>query len=400
MVDVSTSLHRDRPLDDAARVSKAVKGSDVIAELFDATSLAVYREFCRNAVKSPSQHPIWIESWLKATKGEALMVTLRRDERPVMRMVLELIRRGPFLVARFPGGKHANANFPATPLGGISAVTSAEWRQIRTAVHHARRDVAILELERSAPSLDGIDNPLAPHAQGESPNIALAADLGSGFEALLDRNNGKKKRRKQKSQERKYIEAGGFRIITCESPACVDRLFGEFLALKAERFAKMGIPDVYAEPHTRAFFNTLFKRALEEEEPSFAIDALEVGGEIKAVNGLLHTRQTTVCQFGAIREDELKTSPGFTLDYMNIQNAAEKGLAMFDFGVGDEAYKRSWCEIEIRHFDILAPLSLRGRILGHVNAARSKAVGALKRNEKAWAAVKALRTRLAGRSSS
>ena len=36
---------------------------------------------------------------------------------------------------------------------------------------------------------------------------------------------------------------------------------------------------------------------------------------------------------------------------------------IFDFSVGDEPYKRLWCDIETRHIDVVAPLTAKGALL-------------------------------------
>ena len=43
-----------------------------------------------------------------------------------------------------------------------------------------------------------------------------------------------------------------------------------------------------------------------------------------------------------------------------MRYAAEHGCKLFDFTIGDEPYKREWCDIEIGLCDYVAPASLRG----------------------------------------
>ena len=43
-----------------------------------------------------------------------------------------------------------------------------------------------------------------------------------------------------------------------------------------------------------------------------------------------------------------------------MRYAIEHGCKLFDFTIGDEPYKREWCDIEIRLCDYVSPASLRG----------------------------------------
>ncbi|WP_292332686.1 GNAT family N-acetyltransferase, partial [Mesorhizobium sp.] len=101
--------------------------------------------------------------------------------------------------------------------------------------------------------------------------------------------------------------------------------------------------------------------------------------------------------FGAIAEDDLAfTSPGDFLFFDNIQEACELGYQVYDFSVGDEPYKRLWCDIAVQHFEVLAPLTLKGQALatGLREGARAKAF--IKNNPTIWRLTKMLRRRAAG----
>ena len=43
-----------------------------------------------------------------------------------------------------------------------------------------------------------------------------------------------------------------------------------------------------------------------------------------------------------------------------LRRANELGFREFDFTIGDEPYKREWCDTEIALFDHVAPVTLRG----------------------------------------
>lgn len=392
MVDVGAATRTSAMESDAVTASRPWSPTTVAVRPADAASLADYDAFCRTALHGPQQHPLWVRTWIEATGADALLVTCHENGQPALALPLEVTRQGPFRVARFVGGRHANGNLAAR-----SAQASApDRRALANAIRRARPDIDLVALERQNPSQEGIPNALADLATIRSPNISLAVDLTGGFQEVLSRNNGKRKRRKQKLQLRRMDEAGGWRLIKAATTDEVDRLIDAFFALKAARFRKKGISNTFAPAEIQAFFRDLFTSALKEEQPPFTLYGLEVAGDICGIHGFSITRDSIVCEFGAIREDDLQISPGFFIDYHAIEEACDNGRKLYDLSVGDEPYKRSWCEVETWQFETLLPLSLRGQLLCLAMVARGRAVRFVKSNETLWSWVKTVRARIAG----
>jgi CelD/BcsL family acetyltransferase involved in cellulose biosynthesis len=112
---------------------------------------------------------------------------------------------------------------------------------------------------------------------------------------------------------------------------------------------------------------------------------LEVGGELRAITGSSRSGNRLICDFAAIANDELTgSSPGDYLFFENISAACRDGLAVYDFGVGDEPYKRSWCNIETPHLDVWMPLTSRGKLLAATLSAKARLKAQVKHSPAAW----------------
>lgn len=398
MVDATASFEGNRVA--ANQVSARPIGADQgewAATVRGDTGLADYGQFCASALFAPAQSASWVSNWAIATSADIVVAMLSRDSRPALSLALEVVRHGPFKVARFTGGRHANGNFAAADPRALPAIDGPAIRSMFKAIAKARPDIDLISLERLLPDLDGIANPFAALPGFPSPNLALAVDLDGGFDALLSRASGKRKRKKHRSQTRKFEAVGAFRRIEARSREEVDRLLDAFLEMKEVRFAKMGIANVFGDSQVRRFFRALFTDALAEERPSFLLHGLDVAGKLRAVTGSSRSGKRLICEFGAIAEDDLAfTSPGDFLFFDNIQEACELGFKVYDFSVGDEVYKRLWCDIETQHFEVLAPLTLKGRALatGLRQGARAKAF--IKNNPPIWRLTKMLRRKAAG----
>ncbi|WFP61163.1 GNAT family N-acetyltransferase [Mesorhizobium sp. WSM4904] len=396
MVDAAASFDGNRVAANEAPARAPASSPDRLTTAVGA-GLADYAEFCASALFAPAQSASWVRNWAAETKSDMVVATLNIEDRPAFSLALEVVRSGPFRVARFAGGRHANGNFPAAHPRLLPSIDGPEIRSLFSAIAKARPDIDLVSLERLLPDLDGAANPLAAMPNFASPNLALAVDLDGGFDALLARASGKRKRKKHRSQTRKFEAVGSFRRIEARSRKEVDRLLGAFFDMKEARFAKMGIANVFDDEGVRAFFQALFADALAEEKPSFLLHGLEVAGKLRAVTGSSRSGKRLICEFGAIAEDDLaSTSPGDFLFFDNIQEACELGFDVYDFSVGDEPYKRLWCDIEVRHLEVLAPLTLKGRALATGLRQGSRAKAFIKNNPTVWKLTKMLRRKAAG----
>jgi len=362
-----------------------------------ADGLAAYAGFCRSALFAPAQSAAWILNWAAQVRPELLVATLSAESRPVFALALEIGRSGPFRIARFMGGRHANGNFVAGDPDWLAKADIPAIQSMLAAIAKARPDIDLVALERLLPDLDGVANPLASLPHFSSPNLSLAVDLAGGFDALLSRASGKRKRKKHRSQTRKFEAVGSHRRIEARTPEEVNRLLDAFFEMKEFRFRKMGIANVFGDDPVRAFFRALFTDALVEEKPSFVLHGLEVAGKLRAITGSSRSGKRLICEFGAIAEDDLgHTSPGDFLFFDNIQEACETGVDVYDFSVGDEPYKRLWCDIETQHFEVLIPLTLRGRALALALRQGARLKAFVKNSPTIWKMTKMLRRKAAG----
>ncbi|KXF77681.1 hypothetical protein ATN84_10080 [Paramesorhizobium deserti] len=338
------------------------------------------------------QSGAWVRNWQAHANADCFVAALYETETPVLLLPLEVVKSGSIRLARFPGGTHANCNFPALARGAASRIGQSDIRRLTRAIHAARPDIDALLLARQVDRLHGIGNPLLHLDKTLNPNPVLSASLSCGFDAVLERSNAKRKRKKHRQHARRYEEAGGYRIVTASTADDTIAMLDRFFAMKAERFAKTGITDVFADKGVRDFFRALFGEAAGKKPATFEMKALEVAGILRAIIGKSYWSGDLTVEFGGIAEDDLvSASPGEFLFFEDIMQACRDGIAVYSFGIGDEPYKRDWCDIVEPLYDCMAGFTLKGR--AHVAAYRLRnvAAAAIKNNPRAWAAAKKLR---------
>lgn len=396
MVDATASFDGNRV---AAGALRALQGDEaglsVSIRSFD--GLAAYAEFCHSALFAPPQSAAWILNWAAKVEPDLVVATLAIGGRPLLALALEVTAKGPFRIARFMGDRHANGNFVAADRHWLATEDIPSIRSMLTAIAMARPDIDLVSLERLLPNLDGVANPFAAFDHFASPNLSLAVDLAGGFDAMLSRISAKRKRKKHRSQMRKFEAVGPVRRIEARTPGDVDRLLDAFFEMKESRFRKMGITNVFGDGQVRAFFRAVFTQSLSENQPRFLLHGLEVAGKLRAITGSSRSGKRLICEFGAIADDDLgHASPGDFLFFDNIEEACEAGFEIYDFSVGDEPYKRLWCDIEIQHFEVLIPLTTKGRVLALSLRQNARLKAFIKNSPTIWKLTKMLRRKAVG----
>lgn len=397
MVDMTYVEYSGRSQIDApvTRMSE-FNSSNLTAVVFNAEKVTLaYEGLCAEAIHAPPQNVAWVRAWASEVNDDIAVVTAQLHGKTVFALPLEVVDSGPMRIARFTGGSHANGNFPPALPDFLKSANAATLRLLMDALRRARPDIDLVCLNRQLERQGGYQNPMLLLGRSPSPNVALAVDLEDGFDALLARASGKRKRKKNRSQIRKFEAAGGYRIIEASTKDEANRLLTAYFDMKAQQFRQMGVRDVFASKEVQAFFRHLSSEFADGQQRQFLLQGLEVGGKLRAVTGSSIGRDRIVCDFAAFADDELaQSSPGEFLFFHNISSACDAGYSLFDFSVGDERYKRLWHPVESQQFDTLVPLTAKGWLLAGGLRLGNRIKRAAKQSAGARSLIKSLRARL------
>jgi CelD/BcsL family acetyltransferase involved in cellulose biosynthesis len=344
----------------------------------------------------------WCATWAATHLESLLLVRGRLGERTVFILPLELVRNGLFRTARFIGAPHSNINTGlfAEDLCGIPPRDFAQAVIGELAVKLAH--VAdIVTLQNMPLSWRGHSHPLAVLPSIQNQNASYQLPLLQDFAATLAQINAKRRRKKFRVSEKRMEAYGGYDYIIAETAAERRQTLDLFFAQKAARFEALGLPNVFRDGPTQAFFRGLTAIDCDPLNRPLALHALRLnaapGRPIVAIAGISRKGDHMICQFGSI-DDTLAAdaSPGELLFYRIIERACADGVRLFDFGIGDQPYKRSWCTVETPQHDIVLPLTLRGRAAAGVHHMLVRAKRSVKANRRLYVAVQRFRQKRQG----
>lgn len=352
----------------------------------------------RDSLHGNTQSFDWIDTWRTHVNANSMIAALFSNDTPVLMLPLETMTVSGVSILRYPGGTHANCNFPWLNRSLAALVNRTALDALIAEIHRIRPETDVIALTRQLPSLSGHSNPLLGIKSDKNHNPVLMASLNAGFDAVLQRGNAKRKLKKHRQHERRYNENGGWRIFTPGTREESEQMLDIFFALKAHRFRQMGINDPFAEPAVQQFFKALFGNATSVENARFELKALEVDGKIRSIIGKTLSDDGPTAEFNAIADDELMTaSPGEFLFFEDIKSSCDSLLPHYSFGIGDEPYKRDWCDIETCIYDTVIPLTMKGKAFTALQSVRKILASKIKGNPRLWHLVKLLRSKLGRR---
>lgn len=397
----STSLAGPEPNDRVSSHCSEAQGAEKVTVSVH-TDMAVleaeWRALDKNGENSLHQSFDWCAAWRKTHKGQMLFVRAVRGGQTLFILPLEIDRGLLFRTARLIGSDHSNLNTGL--FFGENATPSTELARVLTCgIKRQLRGFAdIVTLDKVPATWRGNVHPLAALPALQNANASYQLPLLGNIERTLAQLNAKRRRKKMRISERRLAAIGGYDYVVASETWEAHALLETFFQQKAARFEARGLPDVFQHAQTRAFFHQLVECGRTADRRLLELNAIRLKGEhegrILAIAGLSRKGDHVICQFGSIDVGiAADSSPGELLFYRIIERLCSEGVALFDFGIGDQPYKRSWCTIETPLRDIVLPVTLRGRLAAQIHLGTMLATRTIKANKAAYAFVQRLRQR-------
>jgi CelD/BcsL family acetyltransferase involved in cellulose biosynthesis len=339
----------------------------------------------------------WCYAWVKTHGHPIAIVEGRLHGVLAFLLPLEIESRASVRTAQFIGSAFTNFN---------SGLFSAEFRRkaehVPIAVIAAELASALagradlIRLTHVPLEWRGERHPFSELSKVRNPNPAFQLELGADMDATIAPLNAKARRKKFRSQVRKLEAVGGFDHVRATSAADKSALLDTFFRQKAARFEAQGLPNVFQPAETQAFFHMVLEMDRGGTDVPLELHALRLKGEnagkIAAIAGLSRKGDHVICQFGSIDDTQMReASPGELLFWLMIERAALTGASIFDFGIGDQDYKRRWCRSETLHHDLMVAVTPRGRIAERLLIALTRAKARIKNNAALYSTIQRIR---------
>ncbi len=303
---------------------------------------------------------IWQETIGAATGTRPLFVAVfERNGAPVMLLPLGIVASRGLKVLGFLDGGVADYNAPLL-YGAANGLAADDVLAIWHAICRSAGRFDLAMLEKMPDHVEGIPNPLKAlftRAFFMSGHMLTLAGDGADAIAPKRRRDLKESRRKRK---RIAEVAGEVSYAIATEKQEIHDVFDVFVRQKSRRYQETLGHEGFDVPGQRAYYLTLTERLAGK---GAQLAYLRAGNEIIATSwSLISARRLFYLMAGFEDGVWRRHSPGRLLLEDLLTWCLKNDIAVFDFGIGDEAYKHKWHESAIPLWLGLHPHSVRGFI--------------------------------------
>ncbi len=213
---------------------------------------------------------------------------------------------------------------------------------------------------------------------------SYVTSLTRNWDAFYAAKRSSSTRSRDRSKRKRLAECGEIVFQTPQDVQGIASALDMLMQQKSAVFAERGIGNIFMRPGYVEFYRAV------ATDPRFNrivhVSKLEVGAETAAVNLGLVFRGRYYYVLSSYTDGSLaRFGPGAIHLRELMRYAIDRGLASFDFTIGDEPYKRDWCDGVSPLYDHIATATARGALVALPLQLGQQIKRAIKQTPALWA---------------
>lgn len=303
----------------------------------------------------------WLSAWrqtIGAFHDVQPLIVRVTDRSDITAMLIPLGVRSYLgsTVLGFLGGRSADYQAPIlrrdVSLGG--AEFAALWHEILKRLPR----VDVVSFAKMPPRVGDLDNPFAGSLSAQSNGAGYSVVLAGSFEQFWARRS-RKLRSDTRRRQRRLAQTGTVSFRVAETRADAESFTAAMICQKARWYRQAGVTNIFDMPAYRAFYTRM---AVNHAGSGLIhVSALLVDDEIVATHwGMRHRDRFYHLMPSYEGGPWAQYSTGRLLLYHLVEWCFAHGVKVFDFTVGDEAYKTEWAEGTMELFELQQARTLMG----------------------------------------
>ena len=389
-------------VDDAPALSPAAALGDVRIDVYEdlAAIERDWRAFEPQADCTVFQSFDWLAAWQRhigVLNGVTPAIVVERDGAGAIQILLPLAVRKAGIVRELTwlGAELCDYNAPLLAANFSARIDAkrfmALWEEIARCLQaHPSLRYDVVDLEKMPETVGAQQNPMRHLGGTMTPSGAYLTHLTGDWETYYTTKRSSATRRRDRTKRKKLGEFGALTFVTPTDAGDILHTLDTLMAQKARSFAHMGVANLFAKPGHADFYRAL--AADPATRPLVHVSRLDVGTTAAAVNLALTHRGCYYHLLASYDDGELsRFGPGAAHLHDLLHYAIDHGFKVFDFTIGDERYKRDWCDTEMKLYDYIAPATWRGALVAAPMLAGQRLKRWIKQTPAVWSAFSAAR---------
>lgn len=342
----------------------------------------------------------WLAAWQRhigVLNGVTPAIVVGRDGAGAIQILLPLAVRKAGIVRELTwlGSELCDYNAPLLAANFSAQIDAkrfmALWQDIARCLQaHPCLRYDVVDLEKMPETVGAQQNPMRHLGGTMTPSGAYSTHLTGDWETFYTTKRSSATRRRDRTKRKKLSEFGAPTFVTPADASDILHTLDTLMAQKARSFAHMGVANLFAKPGHADFYRALATDPA--TRPLVHVSRLDVGATAAAVNLALTYRGCYYHLLASYDDGELsRFGPGAAHLHDLLHYAIDHGFKIFDFTIGDERYKRDWCDTELKLYDYIVPVTWRGALVATPMLAGQRLKRWIKQTPVVWSAFSAAR---------
>jgi len=338
--------------------------SSDLAEFFEQWPMGIHTSEGRSYVfQSKENLTVWSKTMGVARNTECCFVAvLDLNDKPLLLLPLGIEHRLNLRILCFLDGGVADYNAPVV-FPPADQWDEATVRVIWKGIHSLLPSYDLAILEKIPREICGLSNPIGNLAKRpwlESGHYATLRGTWDEFAAQRIPFVSDSRRNRRKLAERGVVK---FSVATTIEDQ--ERFFSAMMRQKRRRYLETRGIDGFTRPGFSSYYAEMTNRYA--SQGFVHLSALTVNDVIVATHWGLVAGARFYYLLPTYEAGEWsRFSPGRLLLENLLEWSFLNGIRIFDFGMGDEQYKTLYCDKKLQLYEIIIPVTLRGRIFSLV----------------------------------
>jgi CelD/BcsL family acetyltransferase involved in cellulose biosynthesis len=344
-------------------------------EVFDSFEAAgeTWEEFQRGASAYVFQTREWLESWFERVGRRrpirpCFVSVFDGEEVPVVFFPFQISTGKSVRELNWLGDELIDYGAPVVAAGGSQVDFSAVWSAVRPCLP----PVDLVRLSRIPEKIGGVGNPMLDLDCRRYHSSAHFVDLEGDWEAFYGRHASPKTRSTDRRKHRRLSDMGELRVHATDGSdeGLLSAITARMIEQKVDRYRELRAPNIMDKEGIKDFF----ARPTEglRSSGTLHVSALELDGKAIATHwGMKYDDRFYYFMPSYADGPWMRFSPGRLLLFELFKWCIEKGVTVFDFTIGDEPYKKDWCDREMHLYHYFEARTGKGRAAATLLRARA-----------------------------
>jgi CelD/BcsL family acetyltransferase involved in cellulose biosynthesis len=395
----------DRPASRPQAASGARRRSRVSLTVHEdiAPLEAEWRAFQERADCTVFQSYEWLSTWLRHVGPHHVVrpaIVVGRDRGGAIEFILPFaVEGGAIRRLRWLASDLCDYNAPllaadfAARFDGPALVAMCrEVEELLAGNPRLRHDA--IELTKMPAMVGSQANPFVRLPVSVHPSGAYLTALTGDWEGFYFEKRSSATRRRDRTKRKRLAEMGALGFVTADA-GDIDATLAVLMEQKTKAFARMGVPNLFANPGYADFFRSIATDPATRD--IVHVSRLDVGETPAATNLGLIFRGRYYHILASYDEGPVsKFGPGMAHLHDLMGHAIARGCREYDFTIGDEGYKRDWADTELVLYDYYGAITWRGLALTVPSVLIARAKRFVKRSPQLFELAQRVRARLGG----